>query len=76
MQQTNADPKYSLAIEDSVEGVQSAVRAGIPVVGINQFTPNEQKVQHAALLQEHGAFTVVADWSQMKAVISDWSSSR
>ncbi|GAB7192284.1 hypothetical protein NUM3379_29930 [Kineococcus sp. NUM-3379] len=59
------EAEESLAVEDSVAGVTSAVAAGVPVVGNLQFLrPDERAARHEALLGA-GAGAVVASWDEV-----------
>ena len=61
-------PEHALAIEDSLPGVQSAVAAGIPVIGNVVFVSEGQREERARQLGDAGAVTVLDSWGQ----IADW----
>jgi beta-phosphoglucomutase-like phosphatase (HAD superfamily) len=60
----------SLAIEDSVPGVLSAVAAGIPTAGNVQFVPPGERTERAAALLEAGAARVLASWDELAAILA------
>lgn len=64
------DPSDALAIEDSVPGVRSAVRAGIPTVGNVQFVPLDERDQRAAELTDAGVVTVISAWADLEAILN------
>ena len=56
LQRVNQPPQSSLVVEDSISGVESASRAGIPVVGITTTHPSD------ALL-DAGCFVTIDDYT-------------
>ena len=58
-------PAEGLAVEDSVPGVLSAVRAGCPTVGNLLFVPEPEREARAAALLDAGARTVVGSWAEL-----------
>jgi beta-phosphoglucomutase-like phosphatase (HAD superfamily) len=58
-----------LAIEDSVPGVQSAVRAGLPVVGCVMFVAHDERAERIGELREAGACAIVSSWEQLEAAL-------
>ena len=58
-------PAEGLAVEDSVSGATSAVRAGCPTVGIVAFVPEAERADRRRRLEDAGAFTVVASWPEL-----------
>jgi HAD superfamily hydrolase (TIGR01509 family) len=54
-----------VAVEDSVAGVQSAVDAGFPTVGLLQFVPAEERVARACALRDAGAAAVFPTWPEL-----------
>ena len=59
-----------LAIEDAPVGVESARRAGFPVVGNLAFVPEDERPQRASELLEAGAVAIVESWSQLRGALS------
>ena len=59
LEKFGADPAETLAFEDSVSGIASAVGAGIPTVGI-------ASTQEPDRLREAGAFMVASDFTDSK----------
>ncbi|HLH46701.1 MAG TPA: HAD family phosphatase [Acidimicrobiales bacterium] len=64
------DPERAVAVEDSVPGVLSAVRAGIPTVGNLQFVPYDERHERDEELRRAGAPVVVASWRELEAALS------
>jgi beta-phosphoglucomutase-like phosphatase (HAD superfamily) len=58
-------PEQALAVEDSVPGVLSAVRAGCPTVGNLRFVTPSERDERAAQLREAGALAVVSSWREL-----------
>jgi beta-phosphoglucomutase-like phosphatase (HAD superfamily) len=58
-------PATGLAVEDSVAGALSAVRAGCPTVGNLLFVPVAERAERAAALREAGVLTVVDSWREL-----------
>jgi beta-phosphoglucomutase-like phosphatase (HAD superfamily) len=58
-------PETGLAVEDSVPGALSAVRAGCPTVGNLLFVPEAERAERAAALFDAGVLTVVDSWQQL-----------
>jgi beta-phosphoglucomutase-like phosphatase (HAD superfamily) len=63
--QLRIDPAAGLAVEDSVAGTLSAVRAGCPTVGNLLFVPTDERDERAAALRAAGALTVVGSWREL-----------
>lgn len=59
------DPAEGLAIEDSVSGATSAVRAGCPTVGIVAFVPEAERDDRRRGLEEAGVVAVVTSWPEL-----------
>ena len=59
------DPGRAVAVEDAVSGVVSAVAAGIAVVGITAFVPDEERAPRSVDLREAGAVAVVSGWEEL-----------
>lgn len=62
-------PGQSLAVEDSLPGVQSAVAAGHPAVGNVTFVPDGERAARTEALMDAGAVTVVGSWRQLSAAL-------
>ena len=62
-------PAQGLAVEDSVAGATSAVRAGCPTVGNVAFVPEERREQRRAQLAEAGVLTVVSSWAELAGLL-------
>ncbi|WP_138756681.1 HAD family hydrolase [Modestobacter altitudinis] len=58
-------PEQGLAVEDSVPGALSAVRAGCPTVGNLRFVPPAERAERAAQLREAGVLAVVSSWTEL-----------
>jgi beta-phosphoglucomutase-like phosphatase (HAD superfamily) len=63
------DPAHGLAIEDSVPGALSAVRAGCPTVGNVCFVPVDERPERVAQLRAAGVLTVVSSWAELTALL-------
>jgi beta-phosphoglucomutase-like phosphatase (HAD superfamily) len=63
------DPAEALAVEDSVNGVRSAVAAGYPTVGIVQFVPADDRPARQEALREAGAVAVVDSWDDVERLL-------
>jgi HAD superfamily hydrolase (TIGR01509 family) len=64
-EQLGIAPEAGLAVEDSVPGALSAVRAGCPTVGNLLFVPAAERAERAAALTDAGVLTVVDTWQQL-----------
>jgi beta-phosphoglucomutase-like phosphatase (HAD superfamily) len=58
-------PADGLAVEDSVPGALSAVRAGCPTVGNLRFVPPAERAERADQLREAGVVAVVSSWAEL-----------
>ena len=58
-------PAEGLAVEDSVAGALSAVRAGCPTVGNLLFVPPAERAEREAVLREAGVLAVVSSWQEL-----------
>ncbi len=58
-------PAEGLAVEDSVAGALSAVRAGCPTVGNLLFVPPAERAGREAALREAGVLAVVSSWQEL-----------
>ena len=63
------DPAEGLAVEDSVAGATSAVRAGCPTVGNLTFVSTEARPRRQAQLVEVGVVAVVTSWSELAELV-------
>ncbi len=61
--------EQSVAVEDAVSGVRSAVAAGIAVVGITTFVPDAERVARSADLRDAGASVVVTGWEELAELL-------
>jgi HAD superfamily hydrolase (TIGR01509 family) len=68
-QRLGVSSREAVAIEDSVNGVLSAVRAGYPTVGTVQFVPTQERALRTEALRAAGAAVVVEDWAQLAEVL-------
>jgi beta-phosphoglucomutase-like phosphatase (HAD superfamily) len=59
------EPAHGLAVEDSVPGATSAVRAGCPTVGIVAFVPEAERGDRRRQLEEAGVLVVVESWPEL-----------
>ncbi|MGK5111793.1 HAD family hydrolase [Geodermatophilus sp. CPCC 205506] len=64
-EQLGIAPEVGLAVEDSVPGALSAVRAGCPTVGNLLFVPEAERAERAAALTDAGVLVVVDSWPQL-----------
>ena len=58
-------PEQGLAVEDSVPGALSAVRAGCPTVGNLRFVAPAERAQRAEQLREAGVVAIVSSWTEL-----------
>ena len=58
-------PEAGLAVEDSVPGALSAVRAGCPTVGNLRFVAPAERAEREARLREAGVVAVVSSWREL-----------
>jgi beta-phosphoglucomutase-like phosphatase (HAD superfamily) len=63
------EPAQGLAVEDSVVGATSAVRAGCPTIGNVRFVPPAERAERAADLRAAGVLTVVSSWSELTELV-------
>ena len=59
------EPAQGLAVEDSVSGATSAVRAGCPTVGNVTFVPADRQARRRTELADAGVLTVVGSWQEL-----------
>ncbi|MGY1823941.1 HAD family hydrolase [Geodermatophilus sp. SYSU D00079] len=64
-EQLGIAPETGLAVEDSVPGALSAVRAGCPTVGNLLFVAEAERAERAAALTDAGVLVLVDSWSQL-----------
>ena len=67
--QLGISPAQGLAVEDSVSGATSAVRAGCPTVGNVTFVPAAERPARQAALTEAGVLTVVSSWAELVRLV-------
>jgi beta-phosphoglucomutase-like phosphatase (HAD superfamily) len=58
-------PDQGLAVEDSVSGATSAVRAGCPTVGNVMFVPAGERADRQAELERAGVLVVITSWKEL-----------
>jgi beta-phosphoglucomutase-like phosphatase (HAD superfamily) len=58
-------PEQGLAVEDSLPGALSAVRAGCPTVGNLRFVAPAERARRAEQLREAGVLAVVSSWAEL-----------
>lgn len=75
VEQLGADPARCLAVEDSIPGVESAVGAGVPVVGNVVFVPPGERAERRGALLAAGAAVVVSSWSELEGHVLSSSTS-
>jgi HAD superfamily hydrolase (TIGR01509 family) len=63
------DPAEGLAVEDSVVGATSALRAGCPTIGNVRCVPQAERAERAADLRAAGVLTVVSSWSELTELL-------
>ncbi|KAB8236050.1 HAD family hydrolase [Aspergillus alliaceus] len=67
LEKCNKKPKETVAVEDSKSGAQSAIRAGIHVIGyVGSYPGDEKKIEMTKLLQDLGAKVIMKDWSEFQ----------
>src|SRR3954452_11675874 len=62
-------PAQGLAVEDSVVGATSALRAGCPTIGNVRFVAEAERAERAADLRAAGVLTVVSSWSELTELL-------
>src|SRR3954471_17014154 len=62
-------PEQGLAVEDSVPGALSAVRAGCPTVGNLRFVPPAERAEREAQLRAAGVLAVVSSWAELTGLL-------
>ena len=63
------EPARGLAVEDSVPGALSAVRAGCPTVGNLRFVAPAERAEREAQLREAGVLAVVTSWAELTELL-------
>ena len=58
-------PEQGLAVEDSVPGALSAVRAGCTTVGNLRFVPPAERAEREVQLRNAGVHAVVSSWAEL-----------
>ncbi len=64
-QELGISPEQGLAVEDSVSGATSAVRAGCPTVGNLTFVRPAERAERRAQLQDAGVVAIVHSWQEL-----------
>jgi HAD superfamily hydrolase (TIGR01509 family) len=67
--QLGIEPAEGLAVEDSVAGATSAVRAGCPTIGMVTFVPVAERARRRGQLADAGVLTVVASWPELTDLV-------
>jgi beta-phosphoglucomutase-like phosphatase (HAD superfamily) len=62
-------PEQGLAVEDSVPGALSAVRAGCPTVGNLVFVAPAERAERESQLRDAGVLTVVSSWAELTDLV-------
>jgi len=62
-------PERGLAVEDSVPGALSAVRAGCPTVGNLRFVQPAERAEREAQLRAAGVVAVVSSWAELTELL-------
>ena len=62
-------PGEAVAVEDSIPGATSAVRAGWPTIGNLQFVAPDERAEREAALLDAGVLTVVSSWSDVLGLL-------
>ncbi|MFQ1000960.1 HAD family hydrolase [Modestobacter sp. SSW1-42] len=68
--QLGISPAEGLAVEDSVSGATSAVRAGCPTIGLVTFVPEGERRARSAALADAGAVAVVDSWAELDRLVT------
>jgi beta-phosphoglucomutase-like phosphatase (HAD superfamily) len=63
------EPEHALAVEDSVPGALSAIRAGCPTIGNLRFVAPAERVASADDLLDAGVLTVVNSWTELSNLL-------
>jgi len=63
-------PAQGLAVEDSVPGALSAVRAGCPTVGNLRFVAPAERAERAGQLREAGVVAIVSSWAELTELLA------
>ncbi|HJX44083.1 MAG TPA: HAD family phosphatase [Geodermatophilus sp.] len=68
-EQLGIPPEQGLAVEDSVPGALSAVRAGCPTVGNLLFVQPAERADREAALRGAGVLAVVSSWQELAELL-------
>lgn len=71
--QLGIEPGSGLAVEDSLPGATSAVRAGIPTVGNLQFVAPAERAEREVQLRAAGVTAVVTSWAEVEEMLGERS---
>jgi beta-phosphoglucomutase-like phosphatase (HAD superfamily) len=69
-QRLDISTDQGLAVEDSVPGATSAVRAGFPTIGNLQFVAVEERAERRAAFDEIGVLRIVESWREVAALLA------
>jgi len=61
---------HAIAVEDAAAGAESAVRAGLPTVGMLCFVPLEERAQRIRDLEDVGVVDTVTSWPALERLLS------
>jgi beta-phosphoglucomutase-like phosphatase (HAD superfamily) len=67
--QLGISPEQGLAVEDSVPGALSAVRAGCPTIGNLRFVQPAERAERDAQLRDAGVLAVVSSWAELTELL-------
>jgi beta-phosphoglucomutase-like phosphatase (HAD superfamily) len=62
-------PERGLAVEDSLPGALSAVRAGCPTVGNLRFVAPDERAERAEQLRAAGVVAIVSSWAELTELV-------
>ena len=68
-QELGLSPNQGLAIEDSVAGAQSAIRAGFSTIGNVMFVKEEERQTRIETLRGTGVKAIIFDWSELVTLL-------
>jgi HAD superfamily hydrolase (TIGR01509 family) len=60
----------AVAVEDAIPGVESAVAAGFPVIGLLAFVPADEREARRAALVDAGATFVAETWADVESLLA------
>jgi HAD superfamily hydrolase (TIGR01509 family) len=68
--QLGITPDQGLAVEDSVPGATSAVRAGFPTCGNLQFVPVDERAERRQAFVDIGVWKIVESWDEVATLLA------